>query len=632
MTEDMKKEMKKLDKKQNKEMDVVIDMNEDMVSSHVNIEELGEAETILNNIEEVSPSEELLEKISHEREVNNFDDEKIKIKKNVIIFIIAIIIVIVAIFVGISLSNKLNLNVYKGIKLENKDLSNMSETEVLAYVKTVSQEINNRTIKIEQDDKFLIDVDSSDFSMEVDEAKTVENIMKYGRSQNILKDDIDILVAMFKTKNIDIVYTYDEGKILGIIKEVKEIVIGKTIDDSYTLNETEYKLVINKGKAGVSIDEAILKDDIIKSLSDLKTDKLNIQTIPTQPNKLDVDVIYSKVVKEPKDAYIDKSQSIPKFISHEAGLGFDKEALKTVIDNLTDNKSAEFKLDVTQPKIKLSDITWNLYEYQVSTYKTYFTTGDPNRVNNLKVALEILNGKVIMPGEVFSYNALVGSASAAQGFKEASAFVGGTIVKEVGGGICQTVSTLYNAALLADLEILQRKNHSLPVGYVPGSRDATVYYPSVDFKFKNTRNYPLKIVTTFNAGGNLTMSLYGTKEELESVVTISSKTLSYINYNTQYIQDSNLAEGVQIVDKQGTQGYISEAYKTTTKNGKEETVFLSKDTYKPVAKVVRIGTKAAAPVIAPVVPPTTPTVVTPVVPPATPAVVTPVVPAVTPTV
>lgn len=616
MTEEMEKEMKRLDKLENKNMDSVIYA----IENFENLEDIDEGslnvkcnENMDINKNDTINTEEVFDSIVNKTTPREVLVNKIKPKNTKKIFIVGAIIFFVifaVIFAGISLSNKFNSNVYKGVMLGNKDLSGMSETEVVAIVKSKQEEIKNRTVKVEQGDSFLIDIDSSDFGMHIDEVKTVENIMKFGRNNNIVKDNIEILLAMFKNKNIDFVYKYDEEKLIGIIKEVKEIVVGKTIDDNYTLDEKEYKLIINKGKAGNTIDEVAFRDELIKSLTSIKTDKLKIKVVSTQPSKLDADVVYSKVVKEPKDAYIDKSGAIPKFISQEVGIGFDKEELKKIIGNLSDSKSAEIKLIVTQPKVKLADITWDLYNYQVSTYKTYFPLTDPNRVNNLKVALDLLNGKVVMPGEIFSYNSIIGSASAAQGFKEATAFVGGTLVKEVGGGICQTVSTMYNTALLADLEIVQRKNHSLPVGYVPGSRDATVYYPSVDFKFKNTRNYPIKIVTAFNEGGNLSISFYGTKEEVEPVVTISSSTLSYISYKTEYIQDSSLGEGVEIVDKKGTNGYISEAYKTTKKDGKTTTVFLSKDTYKPVTKVVRIGTKVDSPVVAPV----TPIVETPVTP------------------
>ncbi len=570
-----------------------------------------EKKNTITEVEESSDTEANLDVIVSEAEIEsteivkkrNVNNKGFNVKKILIVFAVSLLVIFISISIGVALSNKFNDNVYKGIYMGDKDLSGMTESEVAQYVKTKKESIDKKNISVEQGDTFLITIDGSDFDLELDEIKTVENIMEYGRNKDLIKNNIDVVKAIFKNQNIDMAYTYNEEKLAAVIKEVKEIIVGKTIDDNYTLDEKAFKLILNKGKAGISIDEETFKLDLIKILTTNDGEKLKIKEIQSNPAKLDVDVIYSKVVREPKDAYIDKSTDKTKFIPHQTGLSFDKEALREVIDNMAIGGSSELKLISTEPKIKLADITWDLYNYQVSTYKTFFATTDANRVNNLGVALNILNGTVIMPGEIFSYNGTVGSASAAQGFLPAGTFVGGTIVREVGGGICQTVSTLYNSAILANLEIVQRKNHSLPVGYVPGSRDATVYYPSVDFKFKNTREYPIKIVTSFNKGGNLSISLFGTKEADEASVSISSRTLSYLPYRTDEVQDSTLDVGVQVVKQNGANGYISEAYKTTTINGKSTTVFLSKDTYKPVNKIVRVGTKAVAAVA--------PTVVTP---------------------
>lgn len=569
---------KEIIKDNEKKMDVVVEMNEEIIERKVALPN--------ESLVQEDPVKELKPEATNKTQNN-------KRKKIVIISIIACFFLIILIFVGISLFNKVNLNVYKGIQLSGVDLSNKTELEVIEYVKLKQNELKSKSIKIEQDNNNLIEITASDFDFIIDQDKTVENIMKYGRNSNIFKNNINIFFARFKSVNIDISYKYSEEKLFEIIKEVEATIINKTIDDSYVLDEKTYKLIITKGLAGNSIDEDVFKLEIINALKDAAINKINIKIIKTEPKKLDADVIYSKVVRESKDAYVDKTTKIPKFISHVVGIDFDKEELRKIIDNMSLNKTVEFQLNLTEPKIKLADITWDLYNYEVSTYKTYFSTGDPNRVSNLGVALNILNGKVLMPGEIFSYNALVGGATAEQGFKPASTFVGGTIVKEVGGGICQTVSTLYNTALLANLEIIQRKNHSLPVGYVPGSRDATVYYPSVDFKFKNTRNYPIKISTKFNAKGNLSISLLGTKEDVEAIVSISSRTLSYIDYGTQYINDSTLEKGKQIVFKEGSRGYVSEAYKTIKTGSETKTVFLSKDTYKPMAQIIKVGTKEA---------------------------------------
>ena len=105
-----------------------------------------------------------------------------------------------------------------------------------------------------------------------------------------------------------------------------------------------------------------------------------------------------------------------------------------------------------------------------------------------------------MPGETFSYNKVVGARTISAGYKEAPIYLSGQVVDGLGGGICQITSTLYNAAVLANLEITQRTNHQFVPSYVRASRDATVVYGAIDFQFKNNRDYPIKLVCSVEIG------------------------------------------------------------------------------------------------------------------------------------
>lgn len=129
----------------------------------------------------------------------------------------------------------------------------------------------------------------------------------------------------------------------------------------------------------------------------------------------------------------------------------------------------------------------------VSSYTTVIHDKDENRVHNIKIAAEDLDGTVIEPGEVFSFNKTVGRRSEEKGYEEAPIFVDGEKDTGIGGGVCQVSTTLYNAALEADLEIVERHRHSREVSYVPEGKDATVVYNSKDLKFKNTKDYPIEI-------------------------------------------------------------------------------------------------------------------------------------------
>ncbi len=601
-------------REENVNKDIYIDEN----TSEVNVS--NEAENVISeNIEEKTevkeevrkePIDTIIEEYngdvksenkSEEQQIRIRDSAEIskikKINKKAIIIISSIVLAFVIAYIALSIVNKMNSNVYRNIYLNDKNLTGMTSSELTDYLKQEQEALNKTSLKVYQDKVEILEIVPEDIDFNIDIASVEKEIFGYGRNSNIFKNNLDILYALVAKKEFDLSYNYDVNKLTDIVKEIKESLNDKVVQDSFVVDEKEYKLIITRGKSGNTIDEDLVKNKIISGLSNGMGEYV-VDTVIGKPDPIDIDVIYSKVKREAKDAYIDKSSTIYKFVPHQVGLDFDKKDLEAVLskeENTGEGKVIEYKLTVKEPKIKTSDIKWNVYEYKISSYTTYFSTSDQNRVNNLRVALNLLNGKVIMPGETFSYNSVVGAATAAQGFKPAATFSGGRVINEVGGGICQTVSTLYNTALLANLEIVQRKQHSLPVAYVPGSRDATVYYPSIDFKFKNTRQYPIKIVTNFNKNGSLTISLYGTKEENEYVISISSRKTATIPYTTQYVNDNTIAKGKQVVVQAGTNGYKSEAYITKKLNGKVvSTTLLSRDTYKAVTKIVKVGTKVVS--------------------------------------
>ena len=173
-------------------------------------------------------------------------------------------------------------------------------------------------------------------------------------------------------------------------------------------------------------------------------------------------------------------------------------------------------------------------------YVSYYNAALYDRSTNVELAAKSINGKVLMPGEVFSYNATVGPRTAERGFKVATIFVGGETAQGLGGGICQTSSTLYSAVLHADLDIVERTNHSLKVTYVPNGMDATVSWGSLDFKFKNSTKYPIRIQCEYG-GGTLKVSVMGTKEDKSKSIEVISEG-SGSTYNTYKIYYENGVE------------------------------------------------------------------------------------------
>ena len=420
----------------------------------------------------------------------------------------------------------------------------------------------------------------------IDEA--VENAYSIGKNSNIFVNNYDILFALITKKDIPLEMTLNEEVTKQTIEDMNINLPDVVIESSYSVEDDE--LIITKGKAGIIIDTDSLLTQVKDRLNDKNANDavIEIPVVNKEPDSIDIDKIHEEVYQEPQDAYIVEE---PFEVHPEVeGIDFDVEAAKELLKE--DKEEYVIPLIITEPEVTIDELGEEAFPDQLATFTTRYDVSDVDRTTNLRLACQKINGTVLLAGETFSYNDVVGARTVAAGYKNAKIYEAGQVVDGLGGGICQISSTLYNAALLANLEIVERRNHQFVTSYVPAGRDATVVYGSTDFKFKNTRQYPIRIVATANAG-IATLSIYGIKEENEYTFKFSTKTVSTIPYSTQYVDDSTLPQGTEVVKQKGANGLITETYITKLLNGKTiSTELLSRDTYSAMTRIVRRGTGA----------------------------------------
>jgi len=226
---------------------------------------------------------------------------------------------------------------------------------------------------------------------------------------------------------------------------------------------------------------------------------------------------------------------------------------------------------------------------ELAVYTTNFKTWEINRSHNLYTAASRLNGAVVAPQEVFSFNKQVGMRTSALGYRDAKVIVGGKYEDGLGGGVCQVSSTLYNAVLLAGMDIVERSNHNLSVSYVPLGQDATVVYGALDFKFKNNTGYPVYI-RAVTGGGQLTVNIYGDLAYKKNI-KVYSVVDQVFPYGTTTEVDPALEPGTEKVDVYGHPGYVVRSFRTFyDKAGKKEkTEQLATDRYQPLNTLVLQG-------------------------------------------
>lgn len=522
-------------------------------------------------------------------------EENKKTKRNPKIPIIvttAIIILLLFFSVIFALVNINNDKILSNISIMGIDVGGMSREEAEEAVNQVIDEKLKEEMILKKDE-YETSLTATQINAEYDIETAVNEAYDVGKSGNIVTNNYAILFTSIFGKDIDCNFNYNEESLDKKISDISSKLPGALVENSYYIEDEN--LIIVKGTEGLSIKKEGLKDSIIKEMKNVNN-SYTIIDIPTeniQPGEIDLEKIRSEIYKEPQDASITKNEETGKTEVHTHVNGVDfaisMEEAEAIIAE--DKEEYTIPLKITVPEKTLDDLGEEAFPDELASYTTRYDPSNRNRSNNISISAGKINETIIMPGETFSYNQTVGERTIEEGYKEAGAYAGGRVVQDVGGGICQTSSTLYNAALLANLEIVDRSNHRFLTSYVEPGRDATVAWGSIDFKFKNTRSYPIKIEATAK-NGVCTMSIYGIKEETEYEVVIQSNVLSYTSYTTKYEDDSSLEEGEEVVEQSGYTGCTSEAYRVLKLNGEViSKTLLSKDTYDPMTRIIRRGTK-----------------------------------------
>ncbi|HHY70567.1 MAG TPA: hypothetical protein GX519_02695 [Thermoanaerobacterales bacterium] len=437
------------------------------------------------------------------------------IKRITVVFILLLLCGI-----AIVLLNDYNYNglIPTGIYIGDVDVGGLTKKEATdTFQSFIKEKIKNPIILTFNDKQWVFAISEH---IDVDVDKSVDNIIKYIQSKNVLQR-INLHRCLKKAPfRGEPIIKYKEDNLRQTFAELNEAIITEPIDAAFKVNDDDTVSIVDDVKGQV-IDEDKLKESIAKAIWSNKR-KLEIPT------------------KEWK-------------------AGKTKEALVAM-------------------GIKI----------KVAEYSTKFNKNLKGRTENIKIAGRKINGYTLAPEDIFSFNETVGERTRDKGYQEAPVFIDNETVPDIGGGICQVSSTLYNLALQTDLEIIERMNHSLPVSYVPLGRDATVNYDTIDLKFRNnTGGYLLLIAEVIE--DNLTVKFYG-KNTIDTTVELFSETIKTIPSPVTIKKDFNLKKG-EVRIRKGTPGYVVNLWKKYTKGGKIHNVLISRDTYNPTPTLLYMGEK-----------------------------------------
>lgn len=480
--------------------------------------------------------------------------ENLKVGTVLGIVFISFIVIFFILFLGITLYISSSDKIITGIYIKGVEVAGLTKEQAIEKVTNEFNNVlpNNLTV-VHGEYETQLNLEDLGTNLNIEEA--VNRAYNIGRDSNIFKNMGTIIKNLVSINNLDLNVTVNTEQCTSILNDISTKLPDTVVQSSYYVEGN--KLIITRGKSGNVVDVTPSIENIKNKIQDLTyaSSKIELVTVAKEPDAIDIDKIHNEIYKEPVNAYYTTNPYV--VYPHENGVDFNisVDEANAMLNKVKDEY--EIPLKYTAPSVTTNMIGTEAFPDLLAKFSTNYNARDTDRTTNLRLAAEKINGTVLMPGETFSYNTVVGERTIAAGYKEAAMYQNGEVVDGLGGGICQISTTLYNAVLYSNLEIVERRNHQFVPSYASAGRDATVVYGSIDFRFKNTRNYPVKILCTVS-GGVAKCEIYGLKENPDYDVEITSR-----------------------VTQTTATSIKSETYKTVRQNGQViSSERINKDTYK----------------------------------------------------
>ncbi len=498
----------------------------------------------------------------------------------------AILLIFIALGVYVSGRDTILPNV----TVDGIDVSGMSydvaHSTLLNSELATAQEIT-ATVELTEDVSLTVTDQDAGLAYSVNGA--ADAAWQVGRDGNFVTNVFSFFKCLLSGYDVVTDAQFDENGVRDMIVQAAQTADHGEIDSSYEITDTQ--VILTKGTAGYTVDQDAVYNYIYDTLTSGvsgETDQFSeAATSEHGGSSLDIQAIYDQVYVEPQNSVYDKEAQVPT--QEVTGVSFDVQAAQRAYDTALPGEDVMVDLIITEPEVTSAALQEMLFRDQLSSKMTTMYSSSSNRVNNITLAAAAINGTILNPGEEFSFNGVVGERTTAKGYKPAGAYVSGETVDQVGGGICQVSSTLYYCTLKANLEVTDRRNHMYSVSYLPLGFDATVNWGTIDYKFKNNQDYPIKIVA-YVQNKELYVEIWGTKLD-DTYVELQYSTVSTLGYEVIEEIDESLAPGETKVKTSGHGGYVVDSY-LLLYDGNGELInktYLARDTYRSQNRVVLVA-------------------------------------------
>lgn len=520
-----------------------------------------------------------------------------------IVAVAVIAVLCVALLVGAFLVAARD-TVFPNVTVNGTDVAGMTESEAAEAIRAAGWENADATVltvTFPGDATFAVTAGDTGFTSTAEEAATAA--WNYGREGNLITNFFTYLHCAISGEELaDTLSTgVDEAALRErITAEIGELNLSLS-EGNMEVDEDASVLKVVKGGTLITIDPEDVLQTVLDALSKHQYGTVAYQVqSEEQAAAVSMQELHDAVCTGPVNAAYDTETKT--VTESKPGVEFDVDEAQRLWDAAALGDTVTIPVTLTQPDLKSSDVT-GLYTDKLATKTTSLSGSSYNRINNVKLAAQKINGVVLEPGESFSYNDVVGQRTKANGFLEAGAYANGQVVQEVGGGICQVSSTLYYCTLISNLKITARSCHYFTVSYIEPGMDATVSWGGPEFKFVNNRSFPIKITSSVS-NGSLTVEIWGTDVDgsyVEMSYAVSGMTAT--TYRSVYNKDGTLQSKTQ----EATSTYHSHETTTTTPSAKPSATPTPTTTPAQTPAATPTPAETAAPTVQPSAAPAEPT-------------------------
>lgn len=486
---------------------------------------------------------------------------------------------------------------YKGTSVNGIEIGGMTKEEAQTLLETELEgmtsvnEVEYSTLELRPEvegvEPYHVDLSES---LTFDVAALVDQAYAHDRGGLFLSRGVRYLMAaMAGGQDYTVLpHAVSEEAVAQALEQSGILELNTTVETAWQLQEET--LDVTMGTSGHVVDSDALVKQIMERTAEGNYEPITCPLIEQTPQPVTGEQIHAETVAEPKNATLEVAADRSyKVIDAVRGVDFDSAQADSLLSGAAEGATVQIPLQREEPTITTQMLKDGLFRDVLGGYTTN-VGGSAGRKSNVRLCAEKCNGYIVLPGELFSYNEVVGKRTREAGFSEAPAYNEGKSVQEVGGGVCQGSSTLYCAALYSNLEIVDRRCHSYPSSYTPIGMDATVSWGGPEFVFKNNTDYPIRVVAWYK-DGKTHYEIQGTKVS-DFKVEIVSETKQVIPPTRKEVPDPTIPVGTEVVEEKGHTGYKVQTYRKVY-DGNGQLISNEKEAYsayRMTEQVVRVGT------------------------------------------